>query len=327
MPDDIRLTRDEIEQRQYVSPNQFITGVYDRTAMVDDEPRAWIDLKLFGLINVKRIMVDVLPYERVLAGGVPVGFSAKTDGVIVLQDGRGFKRGDVISTLDGVTITSVEDLNAHLRGKSLGVWVKDETSGLGMLTYINPANNNFAALGHRLIDFETGASVNVRAGDVYTCNIIGIDKSDKRKVGEFKSTLRKGTDGVQGSVLSSNSHGVFGCLADDSRFLEQCKDLYPVASRYSVKPGKATILTSLDGENIREYNIEIIKTRYQKRRAGKGLVLRIIDKELLEQTGGIIHGMSGSPIIQNGRLVGALTHVMVGDVTKGYGIYIDFVLP
>ena len=327
MPDDIRLTREEIESRQSVSPNRYVDGVYDRAATVDDVGRTWVDLKLFGLVKVKRVMVDVMPYDRVLAGGVPVGFSAKTDGVIVLQDGGGYKKGDIITRLDGKNITSVEDLDRHLGGRSLGLWVKDETSGVGMLTYINPDNNNFAALGHKLVDFETGAGVNLRAGDVYACNVIGIEKSDNRKIGEYQVTLRKGTDGVQGSVLSSNSRGVFGCLNDNSILLKKCTDIYPVASRYSVKPGKAQVLMTLDGGTVQSYDIEIVKARYQKKQQEKGLIIRITDKELLKNTGGIVHGMSGSPIIQNGKLVGAVTHVMVGDVKMGYGIYIDFVMP
>jgi len=339
MPDDIKLTQEEITNKQRISPNQFVKGIYDKDAMVDDEGKAWVDLKLFGFIKVKRIKVDVLPFDRAIAGGVPVGFSAKTNGVIVLTGGEShntengsrkarYKRGDVITNMDGVPITSVEDFEKHLDGKNMGLWVKDETSGVGMLTYINPANNNFAALGHKLVDFETGAGVNCRAGHVYLCNVIGVEKCRARKIGELKSTLRKGNGSVQGSVLSSNSRGVFGCFNEDSEFMELCRDnVYPVGSRYSVRPGKATILAALDGENIEEYDIEIIKTRVQKREQNKGLILRITDKRLLEKTGGIIHGMSGSPIIQNGKLVGALTHVMVGDYTKGYGIYVDFMVP
>ena len=293
MPDDIKLTQEEITRKQRVSPNQFIKSVYDKSAPVDDERKAWIDLKLFGFIKVKRIKVDVLPFDQVLAGGVPMGFSAKTNGVIVLQDGDGYKRGDIITKMDGVPITSIEDLEKHLDGKDLGLWLKDDTNGVGMLTYINPLNNNFAALGHKLIDHETGTSVICRAGDVYLCNVIGIDKCRGRKIGELKSTLKKASGGVQGSVLSSNARGVFGCLNEDSKFMEFCiNNLYPVGSRYSVRPGKAKILAALDGENIEEYDIEIIKTRYQKREQDKGLILRITDKRLLEKTGGIIHGMS-----------------------------------
>jgi len=328
MPGDIRLTTSEIEQKQGISPNQFVTTRYDKIVMTDEGKRTWIDLKLFGIIPIKRVMVDVLPYETVYAGGMPIGFVAKTDGVIVLQDGRGYKRGDVITSYNSATITSVDDLERHLGGKKLGIWCKDDTSGVGTITYINPENNNFAALGHKLVDFETGAAVNLRSGNVYVCNMLGIEKSSNKSVGQYQSSLKKGSDGVQGSIISSNSRGVFGCLNDTSVVLETArKQIYPVASRYSVKPGKATILTAIDGENVREYDVVIEKTRYQKNRADKGIILRITDKELLAQTGGIVHGMSGSPIIQNGHIVGAVTHVMTSNVTRGYGIYIDFVLP
>lgn len=328
MPDDIRLSQSEIEENISVTPNRLVVGSYDNIEPTDDNPRTYIDLKLFGVIKLKRIMVDILPYESVYAGGVPIGFIAKTDGVVVLQDGQGYKRGDVITKMDSAPITSVIDLKKHLGDTKLGLWVKDETSGVGTLTYVNPDNNNFAALGHRLIDFETGAHVQLRGGEVYSCNVIGIEKSNKRTVGSIESTLKKGSNGVQGSILSSNDRGVFGCLNDGSVLLQYCRDnLYPVSSRYTVKPGKASILVSLDGENIKEYEIEIIKTRYQKKHADKGIIFRITDSELLAATGGIVHGMSGSPIIQKGHIIGAVTHVITGDVTKGYGVYIDFVLP
>lgn len=214
------------------------------------------------------------------------------------------------------------DLKRHL-----GLWLKDETTGVGALTYINPKNNNFAALGHRMKDHETGANIDVRGGDVYKTNIIGIEKSNGHKVGEFKSTLQQGLEGKQGEMLSSNSGGVFGCLFADSALLQEAVTIYPVGSRYSVRPGAAKLRTSLDGTTVKEYDIEIVKTYYQKKRGTKSMIIRITDKELIAKSGGIIHGMSGSPIIQKGKIVGALTHVIVNDTTKGYGIYIDFVIP
>ena len=328
MPGDIRLTTTEIENRQAIAPSTLIQSNYDPVTMTDDGARTWVNLKLFGLIPIKRVMVDVLPYESVLAGGIPIGFVAKTDGVIVLKDTKDYKRGDVITKYNSANITSVADLERHLNGKRLGLWVKDDTSGVGTLTYINPENNNYAALGHKLVDFETGAVVNLRSGQAYACNVNEIRKSTQKNVGLYDATLKKTTPGVQGSVLSSNNRGVFGCLNDNSILLELCRNnKYPVASRYSVTPGKATILTALDGENIREYKIEIVKTRFQKNKADKGMYIRITDKELLKKTGGIVQGMSGSPIIQNGHIVGAVTHVISGNVTHGYGVYIDFVLP
>jgi stage IV sporulation protein B len=328
MPDDIRMTRTEIENRTSVSPHNLINAEYEKAIFTDDQKRTFIDLKLFGFIPLKRVMVDVLPYDELCAGGLPVGFMAKTDGAVVLRDAGKYRRGDVITEIEGATITGVDDLKRHLGERKLGVWVKDDTSGVGTLTYVNPQNNNFAALGHKLVDFETGANVNLRSGDVYACNVVGIEKSNARTVGTLQSTLRRGSEGVQGSVLSSNNRGVFGCLNEQSILAKKCANcVYPVASRYSVKTGRATILCSLDGEKVEEFEIKIEHAKYQPSNADKGLVLRVTDERLLNATGGIVHGMSGSPIIQNGHLVGAVTHVMQKDVTRGYGVYVDFLLP
>lgn len=352
MPNEIRLTESELANGQRIVLENFVHGKYDEVATVDGDNQTYVDLKLFGLFKIKRVKVDVLPFEKLIAGGIPIAFSAKTNGAIVLSDAKGLQKGDVITKINGELIQSVDDVSDTINVKNgeslemqyirkgkvhtcqveqtennLGLWLKDETSGIGMLTYINPDNNNFAALGHKITDHETGAVIDAKAGDVYQCNVVGIAKSDGRKVGELQGAMKK-SFGVQGSVLSSNSSGVYGCLDDTSRILQLCNgNVYPVASRYAVRPGKATVLMALDGENIKEYDIEIIKTRYQKNKQDKGMVLRMTDSRVLEKAGGIIHGMSGSPIIQNGKIVGALTHVMVGDSTKGYGIYIDFILP
>ena len=197
---------------------------------------------------------------------------------------------------------------------------------MGVLTYVNLENNNFAALGHKVTDYETGTHIDIRGGDVFTTNIIGIDKSDRTRVGEFKSALRS-SNGKQGVVHTSNQGGVFGCLFADSQITKSANIIVPVTSRYGVRPGAAKLRTSLDGTTVEDFEIEIIKTSFQKTRNVKSMVIRVTDQTLLDRTGGIIHGMSGSPIIQNGNLVGALTHVILGDTTKGYGIYIDFVLP
>ena len=329
------LTNEEYNQDIILPVNPFISSNVNKESAVSDEAEKYIDLKLFGLIKIKRVKVDILPFDKVYAGGLPIGFTAKTDGVIVLEDGLGFQKGDIIK------VDSAQELKT-MRGREIqferagkiktarllgsGLWVKDETSGIGMLTYINPENNNFSSLGHRPTDYETGAKVDVVGGEVYQCNVIGIKKWQGKKTGEFKSSLVRGKEAVQGSILSSNDFGVFGCLNKDSELVKQSNSEYPISSRYNVRPGKAKLRTSLDGLNVEEFDIEIIKTRYQKKKAAKGMIVRITDKRLLEQTGGIIHGMSGSPIIQNGRIVGALTHVTMNDAAKGYGIYIDFVV-
>ena len=357
-PDEIRLTQQEYMESLELPGGRFITQQSNYSSTVSDTGQKYIELKLFGLFKIKRIKVDVLPVDELAAGGIPVGYVAKSFGVIVVENAPefGLKKGDTIKNINDVSVNSIEDFNqlvglmkgkqmvrvGFLRGSKnmttqvevdldkqshLGLWLKDETTGVGILTYVNPKNNNFAALGHQVTDYETGVDIDIRAGDVYRTNVIGIEKSSGKKVGEFKSTLRQGTSRKQGTVLSSNEGGVFGCLFADSELLQEACEIYPVGSRYSVKPGSAKLRTSVDGINIKEYDIEIVKTYYQKEKNVKSMIVRITDKELLRASGGIIHGMSGSPIIQNGKIVGALTHVIVNDTTKGYGIYIDFVIP
>ena len=349
LPDEVRLTNDEFNVGVRITKGRFLTQQINRDIQVGDTTEQYIDVRLLGVFKVKRVKVSVLPFDRVVVGGFPIGFVVKTDGVIVLENARGLKKGDIIKSIGTRTVTSVEDLAfdgeetvVFLRGgktmttrfaegeggtRSLGLWLKDETSGVGMLTYVNPANNNFASLGHQLSDFETSVPVDVLGGDVYCCNIIGIEKASGRRVGELKSTLKQGSEGRQGSVLSSSPNGVFGCLYEDSVLLKAANEELGIGTRYSVRPGAAKLRTSLDGMTTRDFDVEIIKNRFQRNPADKSMLIRVTDKSLLDATGGIIHGMSGSPIIQNGKIVGALTHVMVNDVTKGYGIYIDFVVP
>jgi stage IV sporulation protein B len=359
MPDEIRMSSDEYDSGVSLQSNRFVGQDTGEEAAVDGTAHKYIDLKLFGFIKIKRVKVETFPVEEVLVGGLPIGFVARMDGAMVVENAsqHGLKKGDVIKSLNGKDVTSVKDFNAALGNlgkgkhnldivykrdgevrntrtefdnsgsKPLGLWLKDETTGVGTLTYINPNNNSFAALAHNVSDHETGVHIDLRDGDVYRTNILGITKSKGRNVGELCSTLRQGSSPKQGNVISSNDGGVFGCFLENSEILRESIVKYPVASRYSVKPGKAKLRTTLDSGPPREYDIEIVKTFHQTKRATKSMIIRITDKELLERTGGIVHGMSGSPIIQNGKIVGALTHVIVSDTTKGYGIYIDFVLP
>jgi stage IV sporulation protein B len=358
-PGEVRLSSEEYEHRAVLPMHRLIVQEQGLDVAVDGTSHKYIDLKLFGIIKVRRIRVEVLPVDEVAVGGIPVGFSVKMDGVMVVENAPqyGLKKGDVIKKVNDTEISSIKDFNAFIHGlgkgkhelrlefmrrgerisvqveynndgiRSLGIWLKDETTGVGTLTYVNPQNNNFAALGHNITDHDTGVHIDVRSGDVYRTNILGLTRSQGRKVGELRSTLRQGSSKKQGTVISSNQGGVFGCLYAGSEILKEATKMYPVASRYSVRPGKAKLRTTIDDGPPREYDIEIVKTHYQSKRATKSMVIRITDKELLGETGGIVHGMSGSPIIQNGKVVGALTHVIVGDATKGYGIYIDFVIP
>lgn len=205
----------------------------------------------------------------------------------------------------------------------LGVWVKDTASGVGTVTYIDPETGHFGALGHPITEGSTQQVMPVSKGKVYNCNIIGITRATRGVPGELRGIIQKNKP--LGEVSANNGFGVYGTMSKDA--MEDKQDrLIEVGGRAKVKPGKAKIYSSIDGQNIRACDIEIIKTNYQSVSDEKSLVFKVVDSELIRQTGGILQGMSGSPIVQDGKLVGAVTHVFLNDPTKGFGLYIDWML-
>ena len=165
--------------------------------------------------------------------------------------------------------------------------------------------------------------MNVLGGKVYVCNIFGVQKGEKNNPGQLKGVFLQNS-GEKGKVESNNKYGVFGVIDDKTDLVDE-NILSKIGGRLSVSPGKAKIVSSVSG--IREeYDIEIIKASYQSKANEKSIVFRVLDKRLLNLTGGIVQGMSGSPIIQNGKLVGAVTHVFTSDPTKGYGVYSDWMV-
>jgi stage IV sporulation protein B len=205
----------------------------------------------------------------------------------------------------------------------LGVWVRDDASGIGTLTFVNK-NNRFGALGHPICDSDTRTKINLKDGKVYNCSVLGVNKGSAGYPGEIKGLFMQGKN-EQGVIEKNNDYGVFGSLNEDSTILSSLKEM-EVGSRLSVKPGKAQICCCINGTNIETFDIEIIKTNYQNYSNDKSMVIRVTDEDLIKRTGGIVQGMSGSPIIQNGKIVGAVTHVFVSDSTKGFGVYIDWML-
>ncbi len=205
----------------------------------------------------------------------------------------------------------------------LGVWVRDDASGIGTLTFVNK-NNRFGALGHPICDSDTRTKIDLKDGKVYNCSVLGVNKGSSGSPGEIKGLFMQGKN-EQGVVEKNNDYGVFGSLKEESSLLNSLQEM-AVGGRLSVKPGKAQIRCCVDGNNVENFDIEIIKTNYQNYSGDKSMVIRVVDEDLISRTGGIVQGMSGSPIIQNGKIVGAVTHVFVSDATKGFGVYIDWML-
>lgn len=206
----------------------------------------------------------------------------------------------------------------------LGVWVKDKTAGIGTLTYYDPETKQYGALGHAITDPETGAILSVAEGELVKSKVESVKQGKAGEPGEIRGIFYE-ADEPLGSLEKNTEYGIFGKLYSEveNPFFEK-----PIAigTKETVKAGPAVIMTTLDNNKIECYTIEIEKVNKQTKQDTKGMNIKVTDERLLKSSGGIVQGMSGSPIIQNGRLVGAVTHVLVNDPTRGYGIFIESML-
>lgn len=233
---------------------------------------------------------------------------------------------DVVVDREGrVLDLKVTPVNDYKTGKlRLGVWVRDSTAGVGTLTFIDPNNRWFGGLGHAICDLDTGSVLSVKEGEIYYSEVIQINKGENGVPGEIKGYFSSAS-GNMGLILKNTDYGIYGTLYDGVD-LDKFSQPIPVARPDEVMLGPATILSTIDHEGVKEFDCEIIKINNQNAPEQKSLVIRITDEELLDKTGGIVQGMSGSPIIQRGKLVGAVTHVFVNNPTKGYGLFADWML-
>ena len=204
----------------------------------------------------------------------------------------------------------------------LGVWVKDDLAGVGTITYYEE-DGDFAALGHGMGDGVTKEIFSVKGGDVYYADLIGIQKGKRGEPGEVKGVIYYGAAHHLGELETNCGEGIYGVLdkEDVERYSREC-EAYQLGNKHEIEIGKAQIVSDVSGER-KLYDIEISYVDYLAVTSNKGLHIEVTDPELLELTGGIVQGMSGSPIIQNGKLIGAVTHVLINDPTKGYGIFIE----
>lgn len=233
---------------------------------------------------------------------------------------KNMNNGEVTLTInrDNKEMTSVLSLVEQDKVYKTGLFVKDSITGIGTLTYIDPESKIFGSLGHEIVEANANKRIEVKTGTIFGSTITGINKSSDGDPGEKKANFK--TSDVYGTIKKNTQYGLFGdytTTLPNNRVLE-------VANPDEIKVGKATILTVLDGSEVKEYEINITKiNEYNKI---KNLYFEITDQELLDKTGGIVQGMSGSPIIQNDKIIGAVTHVIVDNVRTGYGIFITTML-
>ena len=323
--------------------------------------------RLFDLIPVKQVVVHDTDRQMLLAAGTNIGIYLKNSGVLVVECGSftdqsgalispaayRIRSGDIIHRVDGMTITSKEELIRAVeesggrrlvlqitRGgdtidvavtpemaadgaNKLGLWVRDDIAGIGTLTFVTE-DHDYGALGHGVSDIDTGELINVDTGSIYETKITGISKGKRGAPGEVTGLIRFQPSSYLGTIGVNGENGIYGKLEQMPDALREV-DAIPLGYKQEIRQGSAQIICSVDGGRT-AYEIEIETVDYHAREQNKGIRYRVVDERLLDATGGIIQGMSGSPIIQNGRLVGAVTHVFVDDPTRGYGIFIENML-
>ncbi len=319
------------------------------------------NVNVFG-IDFKSVPVSVYKNIRLCPGGNTFGVKLKTKGVVVIgmNDIRGhssnpaydagIRIGDIITSVNGIQVLSAEDITKLVNesgGNAMkftysregtestanvtplldsndskyktGIWVRDSTAGIGTVTYTDPKTGYFGGLGHGICDIDTGVLLPLEKGELYDVVISGVTKGTAGTPGELKGFF---IDNKKGVVYSNTECGVFGKADTVSNDLS---DAIPIALRDEIKVGSAEIICTTEENTKVHYSIEIQKI-FEQSTNTKNFIVRIADERLLEKTGGIVQGMSGSPIIQNGKLVGAVTHVLVNDPKRGYGIFIENML-
>lgn len=322
-----------------------------------------MDLKLLGLINIKPVSVQVVDRRVVALCGTPFGIKMVTDGVMVVGTGAvtdcnsravspaqtaGIQEGDIILSINGEKISSKKQLTKLVessagqplslvvrRGEQLtslhlspvrssldnsyhlGLWVRDSSAGIGTMTFYDPNNGCFAGLGHAICDVDTGQLMPLSQGEIVEASIIGVHAGKSGSPGQLQGAFVANRS--IGSLYTNSYNGVYG------RLMNQPVDAQtiPMAQCQEVRQGPVKILTTVSGQKPQLFDACIEKLSLSQDEPTKNMVLRITDPDLLELSGGIVQGMSGSPIIQDGMLVGAVTHVFVNDPTRGYGIFAE----
>lgn len=233
-------------------------------------------------------------------------------------------RLDVIRGKEKLKLSINPAYDEKERSYRLGVYIRDSAAGVGTLTFFDPQSKNYGALGHVISDIDTGKPIVVGSGHVVQSSVTSIEKGQSGAPGE-KYAIFKNENVKLGSIEKNTPFGIFGKM-DKLPENGMNSSPIPIALGDQVKPGPAEIYTVVNGQKVEKFKIEIVNVIQQKFPSTKGLIIKVTDPRLIEKTGGIVQGMSGSPIVQKGRLVGAVTHVFVNDPTSGYGTYIEWML-
>lgn len=363
IPDTVYIRSGQEADLSEILDNPWLT--YQDTIGVSEGGSYKIPCSLLGMFPLKEVQVETTQTQWVSVSGMPIGLYMETQGVLIVDTGEltgadGMvvrpaaniaKAGDYILEVNGSPVNKKRDLIEKIEDSNgnpvellverggekvpislkpvltrensykLGIWVRDNTQGIGTMTYVDE-NGKFGALGHGISDTDTGDLLEVSGGELYEAEIISIRKGTKGTPGELSGYIEYQDDKKIGTIEKNTDMGIFGEIS-------KTRDLHlkqvEVAYKQEVQEGKAEVLTNVDGE-VKSYEIEITHIYRERADSNKAFEITVTDPRLLAQTGGIVQGMSGSPILQNNRLIGAVTHVFVQDSAKGYGIFIENML-
>lgn len=323
------------------------------------------EIKLLNIFPIKSVTVSVIPEQRVVPCGTPFGIKIYADGVVIIGISEvqtthgavspavicGLQKGDVITGVNNTKIKTNDELekiiensngkeiSIHAKRKNkefktalkpqistddekyhAGIWVRDSCVGIGTLTFKNSYNNSFAGLGHGICDTDTHEIMPLYTGNIVEASILDIQKGSGGTPGELKGCFLNSES--LGTIYSNSDMGIYGALAKPAIQGDAIK----VATKQNVKKGPAKLLTTINGTEPDYYDINIDSVNYNKNIPTQNIKISVNDERLLSETGGIVQGMSGSPIIQNGELVGAVTHVLINNPKKGYAIFAETML-
>ncbi|QAS54244.1 SpoIVB peptidase [Halobacillus litoralis] len=229
------------------------------------------------------------------------------------------KRGEEI-----IKTSLTPAFNAQEDEYQIGLYIRDSAAGIGTMTFFHPESKKYGALGHVISDMDTKKPIEIHEGTIVRSHVTSIEKGSQGIPGEKKAKFSMRDDRL-GNITKNTPFGIFGKLDGDMEN-SSYPDGLPIGFAEQVEEGPAQIMTVLDGEEMQSFDVEIVSNMPKKSAVTKGMIVKITDKELLAKTGGIVQGMSGSPIIQNGKIIGAVTHVFVNDPTSGYGVHIEWML-
>lgn len=333
----IRTTNIDISILGKIPVKNVNVNVLPKTTVIPVGNVAGVKLYTSGVLVVGMTEVQGIdnityrPYENT---GIKEG-----DMIVAIENQEISNTVDLVSTInksngkeidiqyirDGKTLEcSIVPTKTSLDEYKLGLWVRDSAAGIGTVSFYEPSTKTFGALGHGITDIDTGGLINIANGEFITTKVLSITKGEQGKPGKMQGTVVNQQN--IGKIYKNTNLGIYGIVENLQALNIDASKEMEVALREEIQTGEAVILSSLDGEKVKEYSIEIEKIYLNNDYDNKSMLIRVTDNELLEKTGGIIQGMSGSPIIQNGKFVGAVTNVLVNDPTKGYAIFGDLML-